>query len=60
MNTRAESKAKETPPEEAAPTMWFATFSLLDVNGAVGSAQYERLFAPLRKLWRRMSRRRPA
>jgi hypothetical protein len=47
-NTQMENDHKK-PPRAA----WFATFTLLDVGGAISSSQLQRMLAPVKKLWRR-------
>lgn len=33
---------------------WFATFMVLDVSGTITSSQFDRLTAPLRRLYRKL------
>ena len=50
MNTETQEHTQHDlnePPRAA----WFATFTLLDVGGAISSSQLQRLLARVKKLW---------
>jgi hypothetical protein len=48
--TQAPAAHDHREPPRAA---WFATFTLLDVSGAISSSELQRVLAPVKKLWRR-------
>jgi hypothetical protein len=52
MNTETQQHTHQGHKEPALAA-WFATFTLLDVGGAISSSQLQRLLAPVKKLWRR-------
>ncbi|MEO7189899.1 MAG: hypothetical protein ABI051_02470 [Vicinamibacterales bacterium] len=39
--------------DEAVNSEWVATFTFLDVSGAVTASQWRRVMAPLKTAWRR-------
>ena len=45
--------AREDSEKRSKRDNWFATFSLMDVGGAIGSSHVRGLLAAASKLWRR-------
>ena len=48
MNTDVPTKGVS---EDGARAGWVATFTVLDVSGAITESQWQRLVAPLKTLW---------
>ncbi len=54
MNPETQDRQAENPHEEGPPRAWFATFSFLDVSGAISSSQLWRVLAPVRNLMQKV------
>ena len=54
MNQETQDQQAERDHEESPRPAWFATFSFLDISGAITSSELQRLLAPVRKLWQRV------
>jgi hypothetical protein len=48
MRSSTPANAEKSQPDQA----WYATFSFLDVGGAISASQLQRLVAAISRLWR--------